>query len=271
MQVTWRDLDRSSRRRRAGDGPGLSLTGGPRGRRMGGVSVARPDESLKPTGLMRRDAGATPAMAAGGLARRSVSVMMLWRRPVSLDRDLIDTIKTNFTRKSSAQLREIAGASDHGRWSPEAIAAADEVLRDRRAGRAQEPAVAEEEPPPPPPISDWQYLTAAAEAAWPFLSFFRLIPVAEVDHAGRAYLTDKMSDIQQLQGSALFQTLAAQHPGVEVLADEEHTEQAWSYFSVVSRFDKGSLRILAYVRLREGQIERRTYDAAGDDLWVKVE
>jgi hypothetical protein len=46
------------------------LTGGPRGRRMGGVSATRPNESLKPTGLMRRDAGATPAMAAGGLARR---------------------------------------------------------------------------------------------------------------------------------------------------------------------------------------------------------
>ena len=34
------------------------------------VRQARPNESLKPTGLMRRDAGATPAMAAGGLARR---------------------------------------------------------------------------------------------------------------------------------------------------------------------------------------------------------
>ena len=40
---------------------------------MGGASVARPSEWLKPIGLMRRDAGETPAMAAGGLARRSAS------------------------------------------------------------------------------------------------------------------------------------------------------------------------------------------------------
>jgi hypothetical protein len=77
MQVTWRDLDRLSRRRRAGDGQGLTLTGRPRGHRMGGVSVARPNESLKPTGLMRRNAGTTPAMAAGGLARRSAEECFL--------------------------------------------------------------------------------------------------------------------------------------------------------------------------------------------------
>jgi hypothetical protein len=71
MPVTWRDLDRSLRRRRTSDGRGFPLMGGPRGHRMGSVSVARPNESLKPTGLMRRDAGATPPMAAGGLARRS--------------------------------------------------------------------------------------------------------------------------------------------------------------------------------------------------------
>jgi hypothetical protein len=71
MQVNWRDLDRSPRRRRTADGRGSSLTGGPRGRRMGGVANAPPNELLKPTGLMRRDAGVTPARAAGGLARRS--------------------------------------------------------------------------------------------------------------------------------------------------------------------------------------------------------
>src|SRR5262249_27952152 len=43
MQVTWRDLYRSSRRRRTGDGQGLTLTGGPRGHSMGGVPVARPN------------------------------------------------------------------------------------------------------------------------------------------------------------------------------------------------------------------------------------
>jgi hypothetical protein len=70
------------------------------------------------------------------------------------DPDLIDSIKAHFARKSSAQLQEIAQATDHERWSPEAIAAAGEVLLDRMAGRAEEPQVAEEEPAPPPPCVD---------------------------------------------------------------------------------------------------------------------
>ena len=67
---------------------------------------------------------------------------------MSQDRDLIDTIKQNFARKSSAQLQEIAQSNDHERWSPEAVAAAREVLQDRMAGRAEEPQVGEEEEPP---------------------------------------------------------------------------------------------------------------------------
>src|SRR3974390_1615329 len=70
MQVNWRDLDRSPRRRRTGDGRGFTLTGGPRGPSMGGVTIARPNESLKPIGLMRRDAGVTPARGAQLAVRR---------------------------------------------------------------------------------------------------------------------------------------------------------------------------------------------------------
>jgi hypothetical protein len=69
---------------------------------------------------------------------------------MSQDRDLIDNIKMNFARKSSAQLQEIMGADNPERWSAEAIAAAGEVFQDRLAGRAQEPPVAEEEPAPSP-------------------------------------------------------------------------------------------------------------------------
>jgi hypothetical protein len=68
---------------------------------------------------------------------------------MSLDRNLLETIKAQFARKSSAQLREIAQSNNQQRWSPEAIAAASEVLQDRNAGRAEEPQVAEEEPAPP--------------------------------------------------------------------------------------------------------------------------
>src|SRR5262249_32757016 len=70
------------------------------------------------------------------------------------DPNLIDAIKTHFARKSSAQLQEIVQANDPERWSPEAVAAAGEVLLDRMAGRASEPEVAEEERPPPPPPPD---------------------------------------------------------------------------------------------------------------------
>jgi hypothetical protein len=69
---------------------------------------------------------------------------------MSLDRRLVDAIKARFAGKSSAQLQEITQARDGDRWSPEAIAAAGEVLEDRRAGRATEPQVAEEDPEPPP-------------------------------------------------------------------------------------------------------------------------
>jgi hypothetical protein len=68
---------------------------------------------------------------------------------MSLDRDLIDTIKATFARRASAHLQEVAQSDDRERWSPEAVAAANEVLADRASGRAEEPEVAEEEPPPP--------------------------------------------------------------------------------------------------------------------------
>jgi hypothetical protein len=66
---------------------------------------------------------------------------------MSHNRDLVDTIKQNFARKSSAQLQEIVQSNNPERWSPEAVAAAGEVLQDRIIGIAQEPLVAEGEPP----------------------------------------------------------------------------------------------------------------------------
>jgi hypothetical protein len=68
---------------------------------------------------------------------------------MSHDRRLIDTIKQHFARKTSAQLQEVVQANDPERWSAEAMAAAQEVLLDRAAGRSEEPLVGEEDPPPP--------------------------------------------------------------------------------------------------------------------------
>jgi hypothetical protein len=67
---------------------------------------------------------------------------------MSLDRQLVETIKRHFAGKLSAQLQEVVRTNDLQRWSPEAIAAAGEVLEDRSAGRAQEPLVAEKDPRP---------------------------------------------------------------------------------------------------------------------------
>ncbi|OWK38032.1 hypothetical protein [Fimbriiglobus ruber] len=69
---------------------------------------------------------------------------------MSLDRQLVDSIKANFARKSSAQLWLIAHPNNHEDWSPEAVVAAGEVLDDRADGYAHEPAVPQGDDPPPP-------------------------------------------------------------------------------------------------------------------------
>ena len=68
---------------------------------------------------------------------------------MAFDTQLARTIKANFAAKSFAQLQEIAKADSEETWSPEAIAAANELLVERNAGHAAEPAVPE--PPPTPP------------------------------------------------------------------------------------------------------------------------
>lgn len=66
--------------------------------------------------------------------------------------------------------------------------------------------------------------------------------------------------------SALFSSFNAKHPGVEVWPDR--VEGGWDYYWIVSRFDEGNVRNLAYVRCRDGDLQRRTYDENGDDQWV---
>jgi hypothetical protein len=73
---------------------------------------------------------------------------------MSLDHQLIETIKANFARKSSAQLQDIVQSNNPERWSPEAVAAAGEILQDRSAGRALEPHHPEEDLRAPPRAAD---------------------------------------------------------------------------------------------------------------------
>ncbi len=61
---------------------------------------------------------------------------------------LVDIIKSHFAGKSSAQLQEIVQSNDAERWSPEAMAAATELLLERLAGRAVEPLQPEPEQVP---------------------------------------------------------------------------------------------------------------------------
>jgi hypothetical protein len=68
---------------------------------------------------------------------------------MSADAKLVEEIKHHFSRKTSAQLREILQCADKERWSPEAFAAADELLMERRQGSADEPATPEPERLPP--------------------------------------------------------------------------------------------------------------------------
>lgn len=80
------------------------------------------------------------------------------------DRQLVDTIKTRFVRKSSAQLQAISQTEDHAFWSPEATVAAEEILRDRRAGRAHEPEVPDEDDLPECYDEDDEQVVAVAPA-----------------------------------------------------------------------------------------------------------
>lgn len=62
---------------------------------------------------------------------------------MAIDTRLVRTIKANFAAKSLAQLQEIADDDSDETWSPEAIAAANELLKERHAGTAPEPRVPE--------------------------------------------------------------------------------------------------------------------------------
>jgi len=72
---------------------------------------------------------------------------------MNIDRELVDRIKEHFAGKKSVQLQGLLQSDDRERWSAEAITAAEEVLDERAAGRADEPAVEEPElgklPAPP--------------------------------------------------------------------------------------------------------------------------
>jgi hypothetical protein len=78
------------------------------------------------------------------------------------------------------------------------------------------------------------------------------------------------SSASQVLQSNLFNGLASQHPGVEAWPDSEFHEGGFDYFWICSVVGT-TVRNLAYVRLQAGRFEKRTYDLAGEDLWVATD
>ena len=72
-----------------------------------------------------------------------------------------------------------------------------------------------------------------------------------------------------LQNSNLYRSLSAGRTDVEIW-DDNYSEDGWAYFSIVA-FNAGTAKKLAYARVKDGQIEKRTYDVNGDDLWIAAD
>ncbi len=72
-----------------------------------------------------------------------------------------------------------------------------------------------------------------------------------------------------VQNSGLYQSLSQGRTDGEIW-DDNYSEDGWAYFSIVA-FNEGTARKLAYVRVGNGQIQKRIYDVNGADLWIAVE
>ncbi len=68
---------------------------------------------------------------------------------MGLNRQLVDTVKHHFAKKSTADLEEIVRLKDRDQWSDESFVAAEEVLVERVSGRARAPRVPVKDTPPP--------------------------------------------------------------------------------------------------------------------------
>ena len=75
-----------------------------------------------------------------------------------------------------------------------------------------------------------------------------------------------------VRASKLLSCLEEQHPHVEAWRDEKMVDGSSEYFWIVSQFEPGSVRNLAYIRVVDDQrIQIRKYDSDGEDLWIDTE
>ena len=71
-----------------------------------------------------------------------------------------------------------------------------------------------------------------------------------------------------IKSSTTYQEITADIDDIEIWNDN-YVEDGWVYWNIVSR-NAGVVRKLAYLRIKDNQIQKRTYDDQGDDLWVLV-
>lgn len=72
-----------------------------------------------------------------------------------------------------------------------------------------------------------------------------------------------------IEYTKLYRSLSEGRSDVKVWSDD-YLEGGWAYFSIVAS-KNGTARKLAYVRVKDERVQKRTYDKNGDDLWVDAE
>ena len=70
--------------------------------------------------------------------------------------------------------------------------------------------------------------------------------------------------------SKLYRELYATHPNVEVLVDPDFHTGGFDHFFIVSLKGKATFN-LAFVRLKDGKLERRNMGENGKDVWMPTE
>jgi hypothetical protein len=71
-----------------------------------------------------------------------------------------------------------------------------------------------------------------------------------------------------IKNTETYQEIAVGRDDIEIW-DDDYVEDGWAYWNIVSR-SAGVVKKIAYLRIKDNQIQKRIYDDQGDDLWVPV-
>jgi hypothetical protein len=78
------------------------------------------------------------------------------------------------------------------------------------------------------------------------------------------------TSLAKVESSNLARGFVQLHPNIEVWQDANFHEGGFDYFWICSNV-AGTVRNWAYVRVKPGLLEKRTYDQNGDNLWVAAD